>query len=486
MGNYMTFKKYLNESKITLYHGDNYGTHFISSKKMDQGNMQEGPGIYFSNDITVAEGYGSKIISIEADPSQFLNSRKLVKQERALSNNLLYILKDLWKKDAESMFYFVSDIMKTENINSNNIHEWASSNHFEISLQSIADIMGKYGNGYYEPIVQNLYDISKVQVLTNTLHKNKSHESTLFHLLRKISWVKDAHTSIKKIKVWIEPELLSMFLNMKTYYTTFFLQIQFGLKSKYSKLLYELLKDYSGSKQKIIGLDILKAMMNIDQNSNSNYENWGNFNRDILKRAVNEINNKSDIVVEYMPIKETINKRKTVTKVKFDLTKQQSILIDYSLPLNEISIETKIIKDINLSPIEAKYMELAQKQMVQAQLFGSVIKNKDRYLETIISNMKLENIDIPNMIEIDKIISILKLNFTKNNKYQLLVMENFKSIPIVTISSNYLLYSPIDKTNISETIKETINMINIFKEENGHFKIIETNEKISGLELSYL
>ena len=128
MGNYkMNFKNYLNESKITLYHGDNYGTHFISPKKMAQGNMQEGPGIYFSPDIKVARIYGSKIVSIEADPKTFLNSRKMVKQERSLNNNLYYILKDLWKSDNEAMFYLVSDyifVQEPEDVNLSILREF--------------------------------------------------------------------------------------------------------------------------------------------------------------------------------------------------------------------------------------------------------------------------------------------------------------------------------------------------------------------------
>ncbi len=112
----MKFKEYinLNEAKITLYHGDNYGTYFINAKRSNWGNMQEGPGIYFTPDINVARQYGTKIISIEADPKTFLNSRKTVKQEKTLDNNLYKMLKDLWKFDNESMFYLISDYIEVQ------------------------------------------------------------------------------------------------------------------------------------------------------------------------------------------------------------------------------------------------------------------------------------------------------------------------------------------------------------------------------------
>lgn len=96
-----------------------------------------------------------------------------------------------------TIFYLISDVMNKQNLSYADIYEWSSLNHFEINLQSIAELLGKYENGYYEPIVSNLQELSKIQVLTNTLHKNKEQEQILFHLIRKISWLKDKQTTSK-------------------------------------------------------------------------------------------------------------------------------------------------------------------------------------------------------------------------------------------------------------------------------------------------
>jgi len=389
-------------------------------------------------------------------------------------------------------FRFVSDIMEKQDLTREELFEWANLNHFEINLQSISDVLGRYKNGYYEPIVHNLQELTKIQVLTNTLHKNKTQESILFHFIRKISWLKDKQTTSKRVKVWIEPELLSMFLNLKDYYSKMYLPIQLGLKSKYSKLLYEILKDYSKLKEITLDFDMLKALLNVDVKEKPSLDAWSNFNRDVLKKAVKEVSEKSDIKIEYTPIKEKLDKKSEVTKIKFTMRKQRSILIDED-DIDEMSLDTHIVSDDDvrtkeLSAEDIKYIELAQQRLDDAKVFGTQIKNEQAYLETIIENLKKEKKDIPNMLLIDDIILELREAFEefKNNNNQLIVLENIDSYPVVSISSEYLLYSPVDKSNITKSVEETINKINKFKTEDGKFNIIETPAKIKELDISYL
>ena len=393
------------------------------------------------------------------------------------------------------IFYFISDSISKQNLTEDEIYDWISMNHFELNLQSISEILGTYKNGYYAIIVKNLQELSKIQVLTNILHKNKTRELTLFHFLRKISWVQDNKNISKRVKVWIEPELLAMFIKMKSYYTKFSLQIQLGLKSKYSKLLYEVMKDYSGSGVKNIDFEMLKALLNVDVLSKPTLNNWSNFNRDVLKRCVNEINAKSDIVLEYTPVKERIDKKLTVVSVNFNIKKQKSKLINYEKEYTNHEFDVFIVSDsdneINMkdsTPIETKLIQLAQERMKDVIENGTVVKNPQKYLETVIENIRKEGNDIVSMIEMDNILDELKSQFPKKDTRtnQLMILENFMGEPIVVISSNYLLYSPLTKSNITETIKETINKIKEFKKSGGKFKIIETHSRVPEMEKSYL
>ena len=395
-----------------------------------------------------------------------------------------------------TIFYLISDVMNKQKLEESDIFEWSSINHFEINLQTIAEMIGKYENGYYEPIVQNLQELSKVQVLTNTLHKNKTTEFSLFHLIRKISWLKDKQTTNRRVKIWIEPELLTLFHNVNKMHSSFYLQIQYSLGSKYSKLLYELLKDYSNLNEFLIDFSILKALLNVDNKDNPSIDNWSIFNRDILKRAVKEVSEKSDINVEYEPIKNIIDGKKQVDKIKFTIIKQKSKLIGYDLnpALKEYITDTLVVssesKTDDYNPLELKLIELARKKMEKAKVFGTVVQNEQKYIQAIVEQLKRENIDIEGMVEMDKILNSVKKQFQPNkinSTNQLIILDYYDpKYPLVTLSHEYLLYSPIDRVNITQTIEDTINKINDFKDKGGQFKLIQTPEYVDELEISYL
>lgn len=395
-----------------------------------------------------------------------------------------------------TIFYLISDVMNKQKLEESDIFEWSSINHFEINLQTIAEMIGKYENGYYEPIVQNLQELSKVQVLTNTLHKNKTTEFSLFHLIRKISWLKDKQTTNRRVKIWIEPELLTLFHNVNKMHSSFYLQIQYSLGSKYSKLLYELLKDYSNLNEFVIDFSILKALLNVDNKDNPSIDNWSIFNRDILKRAVKEVSEKSDINVAYEPIKNIIDGKKQVDKIKFTIIKQKSKLIDYDLnpALKEYITDTLVVssesKTDDYNPLELKLIELARKKMEKAKVFGTVVQNEQKYIQAIVEQLKRENIDIEGMVEMDKILNSVKKQFQPNkinSTNQLIILDYYDpKYPLVTLSHEYLLYSPIDRVNITQTIEDTINKINDFKDKGGQFKLIQTPEYVDELEISYL
>ena len=93
---------------MKIYHGDNFGTTKLDPKKMNMGNNQEGIGIYFASKLSFAEFYGKKLISIDIDPKNFIDSRSTVKKEIPL-NKLIKIYLDLWKSDNEAMYYMVTD-----------------------------------------------------------------------------------------------------------------------------------------------------------------------------------------------------------------------------------------------------------------------------------------------------------------------------------------------------------------------------------------
>jgi hypothetical protein len=127
------FKKFLNESKITIYHGDNYGTKKLDPKLMDNGNKQEGIGIYFG-DYETAKDYGKFIVEAEINPKMFMDSRKdLVKYVTPDKIAKLLIMMEpglIWtKKDKENLWSLATDygveVVRPEDLKTYHIHELA-------------------------------------------------------------------------------------------------------------------------------------------------------------------------------------------------------------------------------------------------------------------------------------------------------------------------------------------------------------------------
>jgi len=190
----------------------------------------------------------------------------------------------------------------------------------DLLLSDIAINIEKYKGGQYKKIMEDLITISTINIVINSLGKNKEEDTMLvtkFILEMEVSrHRKNLHK--KKVSLLLSNKLIHKFINVKKYFAKMFLKIQFSLSSKYSKLLYELLKDYEKINSISVEMNMLVYLLN-----DICYKEWSVFRVNVLERAIKEINDKSDIMVSYEPIKEKLEgQRKQVTKVKFHIKKQ--------------------------------------------------------------------------------------------------------------------------------------------------------------------
>ena len=143
----------LNEVQNTvLYHGDNFGTVSLNPKLMMHGdsNNQEGIGIYFSPDKSVAEGYGSKISKIELTPDQM----KRIRNARDIAEDIisqesgLKLLKQL--NTHEEFWYLLTDygieVMEQDDVEEHHLLQLFNMmareeiRNFQIELAEASDI----------------------------------------------------------------------------------------------------------------------------------------------------------------------------------------------------------------------------------------------------------------------------------------------------------------------------------------------------------
>lgn len=101
-------KEILNENNnITVYHGDDYDTTSINPKLMNNGNNQEGIGIYFGP-YEVAKTYGKNIISINIDKNNFVDSNSFV-EDIIDFDKILKMVNMLYEIDNEAFYYYLTD-----------------------------------------------------------------------------------------------------------------------------------------------------------------------------------------------------------------------------------------------------------------------------------------------------------------------------------------------------------------------------------------
>ncbi len=106
-------------------------------------------------------------------------------------------------------------------------------------------------------------------------------------------------------EVSISARLKPYLLQLKKFFTRIPLRYTYILRSSYSIRLYELLKQYEQTGFRVDYLPDLKEMLGIEKNE---YRDWRNFERIVLKKAVKEINEKTDLEVSY-------KKKKTGRKI---------------------------------------------------------------------------------------------------------------------------------------------------------------------------
>lgn len=125
-------------------------------------------------------------------------------------------------------------------------------------------------------------------------------------------------------------------LGFKEFFSKIPIKYTYVLKSKYSIRLYELLKQYENTGYRVDYLPDLREMLGIEPNE---YKRFEAFERIVLKRAVEEINEKTDLEVSY-------RKKKTgrrITHIEFEISSKQGEDTQTEKSISEsIDIQRKI------------------------------------------------------------------------------------------------------------------------------------------------
>lgn len=170
-----------------------------------------------------------------------------------------------------------------------------------------------------------LLDFLSICNISRSGKKYKQLKDTLIQLSNKCFWSIDiekpqnefimrwvSNVYIDNINNCVEIELSQYLkpylLELKEKFTVYKLKNILQMKSKYSINLYELLKSHQKNKYIYFSIDKIKELLNANI-----YNRFSDFNRKVIITATSEINNLSDLYVEYI-FEKTKNK---ITKIKF-------------------------------------------------------------------------------------------------------------------------------------------------------------------------
>ena len=135
----------------------------------------------------------------------------------------------------------------------------------------------------------------------------------------KFRWV-SSQTYFKKegrFRIALTNEIMPYLTQLKGQFTQYQLNHISGFTSVHTMRFYELLTQYKRVGQRYITIEDLKKWLQLEDK----YNLWAELQRWVIKPSLNEINEKSDLFVEYEPIK----KGRKVTGIEFRITHEKPV-----------------------------------------------------------------------------------------------------------------------------------------------------------------
>lgn len=153
---------------------------------------------------------------------------------------------------------------------------------------------------------------------------------TVSRWVNEVTYVSDRGTVV----LYLNRNVISMISRLEANFTQYLLEQVSDFKSKYSIRLYELLikyRDIGNSKK--YGIDELRSLLGIE---NKEYTRTAVFKRDVIDKAITEINAKTDIQIKYEQFKEG----RTISHILFKLSKKKEKKLKSTRDQNTVDMFT--------------------------------------------------------------------------------------------------------------------------------------------------
>jgi len=211
----------------------------------------------------------------------------------------------------------------------------------------------------------------------------------------------------KKIKLEFSNLLKPYLLQLKEKFTRYQLKAVMNLSGSYSFRIYELVKQFQGGKKEWtvqFYIKQLKKLLMIEKSKT--YKYYGEIKRRIINPAQKEINNLTDICIDFEDIKENKLKRgkPKVIGVRFNAAINKQFFIDNSDVINAQSQESKpMFQDLKArDPIRKLSYDIQKQENLIRNLEVKATEDEMKVQRLRLDQLKLERDDLIDQIASEK------------------------------------------------------------------------------------
>jgi len=205
-----------------------------------------------------------------------------------------------------------------------------SENLVKFEANEIKTLINSKNRSYsrFEKIIHGLQDRT-IELKTETGYKRVKPFPTL-----------DFDLKNKTVEVEMNSKLIPQFRELKERFTKYLLQDFLGLNSKYSKRIFQLLKQYESIGKRDIELDRLKRYLECDTEG---YKKLYVFETRILKPSLADINTNTNMNITYDKIKSG----RKVVGFKFSIDENYKIQRQTTIKPKKVTSKTKEVKEFS-------------------------------------------------------------------------------------------------------------------------------------------
>ena len=271
---------------------------------------------------------------------------------------------------------------------------------YKISVKALSELIETKHKNMYRVLNEATDRLMQRIIKIETLDENNKRMFEKFSFISYAKYKEGEGYLIISIDKHLKPYLLQL----KEQFSKVPLKHLFKLRSTYAVRLYELLKQYENTGYRVDYLPDLREMLGVEPNE---YPRFDNFERRVLKQAIKEINEKTDLEVSY-------KKKKTgrkITHIEFEIRLKQGCTSQE---------EVDSLEDINTQSLEAVSDLWKGTLKILENVFSAEVEDIDELRDWTIVKYKTDV--VPKQMIIDTIIAP---NLKEERKRLLKILLNY-------------------------------------------------------------